>query len=117
MICPAPFFHLFIGWDGQYYLCSHDWQKEVPFGSVFDTSFAEITAAKLASVHSGKPICVRCTLDPANLLRHRRQVTDPTLSRPLGVSVEELVFNDHIARELARDLMAAAPSAAPALAR
>jgi len=116
LICPAPFFHLFIGWDGRYYLCSHDWQKEVPFGSVFETSFAEITAAKLARVRSRKPICARCTLDPANLLRRRRQVADPTLSRPLGVSVEELVFNDAVARELARDVMAAAPSAAPGLA-
>jgi MoaA/NifB/PqqE/SkfB family radical SAM enzyme len=116
LICPAPFFNLFVGWDGRYYLCSHDWQKEVPFGDVFETSFAEITAAKLASVRSRKPVCVRCTVDPANLLRRRHQVADPTLSNPLGMSVEELVFNDAVARELARDVMAAAPSAAPALA-
>jgi MoaA/NifB/PqqE/SkfB family radical SAM enzyme len=109
LICPAPFTHLFIGWDGRYYLCSQDWQKEVSFGSVFETSFAEITAAKLARVRSRKPTCARCTLDPANLLRRRRHVADPTLSRPLGVSVEELVFSDAVARELAGQVMAAAP--------
>ena len=107
LICPAPFVNLFIGWDGRYYLCSHDWQKEVPFGSVFETSFAEITGAKLARVRSRKPVCERCTLDPANLLRRRREVADPTLSRPLGTSVEELVFNDAVARALARDIMSA----------
>jgi MoaA/NifB/PqqE/SkfB family radical SAM enzyme len=113
LICPVPFVHLFIGWDGRYYLCSHDWRKEVPFGSVFETSFAEITAAKLAQVSRRKLLCVRCTLDPANLLRRRRQVADPTLSRPLGASVEDLVFSDAVARELARQVMAAAPNAAP----
>ena len=116
LICPAPFFHLFIGWDGRYYLCSQDWRKEVPFGSVFETSFAEITAAKLARVLSRKPICVRCTLDPANLLRRRRRVADLTLSRPLGVSVQELVLSDAVARELARQVMAVAPGAASAAA-
>jgi MoaA/NifB/PqqE/SkfB family radical SAM enzyme len=115
LICPAPFLHLFIGWDGRYYLCSHDWQKEVAFGSVFETSFAEITAAKLARVRSRKPVCERCTLDPTNLLRRRREVADPTLSRPLGTSVEELVLNDAVAREVARDIMAAALNTAPAL--
>jgi hypothetical protein len=44
------------GWDGRYYLCSQDWRKkEVAFGSVFETSFAEITAAKLTRVSSRKP--------------------------------------------------------------
>jgi MoaA/NifB/PqqE/SkfB family radical SAM enzyme len=111
LICPAPFFNLFIGWDGRYYLCSHDWRKEVTFGSVFEASFAEITAAKLARVSSRKPICARCTLDPANLLRRRRHVADPTLSRPLGANLEELVSNDAVARELARQVMASAPDA------
>jgi hypothetical protein len=84
----------------------------VPFGNVFETSFAEITAAKLARVRSREPVCTRCTLDPANLLRRRRHVADPTLSRPLGVSLEELVFSDAVARELAGQVMAAAPGAA-----
>jgi MoaA/NifB/PqqE/SkfB family radical SAM enzyme len=116
LICPAPFVHLFVGWDGCYYLCSQDWQKEVPFGSVFETSFAEITAAKLSRVSSRKPICVRCTLDPVNLLRRRRRVADPTLSPPLGTSLEKLVLNDAVAKELARQVADTARRVSPALA-
>jgi MoaA/NifB/PqqE/SkfB family radical SAM enzyme len=108
LICPAPFFHLFIGWDGRYYLCSQDWRKEVPLGSVFETSFAEIAAAKLARVSSRKPICARCTLDPTNLARRRRQVADVTLSIPFAASVEQLILSDGVARDLARQLTATA---------
>ena len=28
--CRAPFYFPFIGYDGNYYLCSSDWQKQVP---------------------------------------------------------------------------------------
>lgn len=111
-VCPAPFSHLFIGWDGRYYLCSQDWQKEMPLGSVFDVSFADVTAAKLAAVTSREPVCARCTLDPTNLLRRRRLVDDATLSRPLDATVEDVAFSDAVARELARQVMAAAPVAA-----
>lgn len=105
LLCPAPFAHLFIGWDGRYYLCSQDWQKDVPLGSVFDASFAAITAAKLAVVRSRQPICARCTLDPANLLRRRRDLDDATRSPPLDLDVARLTFNDAVARELARQVL------------
>jgi MoaA/NifB/PqqE/SkfB family radical SAM enzyme len=113
LICPAPFLNLFIGWNGYYYLCSQDWRKEVPFGSIFEASFAEITAAKLARMRSRRTICARCTLDPANLLRRRQHVADPTLSTPLGISLDQLVANDAVARELARQVVAAAPMSSP----
>jgi hypothetical protein len=87
----------------------------VAFGSVFESSFAEITAAKLTRVSSRKPICARCTHDPANLLRRRRHVADPTLSRPFGASLEELVYIDAAARELARQVISA-PRVLPVLA-
>jgi organic radical activating enzyme len=106
-LCAAPFMHLFVGWDGRYYLCSSDWRKEVPFGSVFDASFADITAAKLVRVASREPICTRCTLDPANLLRRRRHVVDATRSRPFEVDTAELLDNDRRARALASDVIAA----------
>ncbi len=114
-ICAVPFMHLFVGYDGRYYLCSSDWRKEVSFGSVFETSFAAITADKLARVRSRRPICARCTLDPANLLLRRRQAVDPTLSRPFDMGIAELVENDRRARALARDVIAAsAPDASTA---
>ena len=49
-LCGAPFGYLFIGYDGQYYLCCSDWKKETPMGSVFDESFHSVTAKKLAYV-------------------------------------------------------------------
>jgi MoaA/NifB/PqqE/SkfB family radical SAM enzyme len=67
-ICYAPFFFLFIGYDGQYYLCCSDWKKEVPLGSVFDKTFLEITRQKLDHAVSREPICKTCNLDPLNQL-------------------------------------------------
>jgi MoaA/NifB/PqqE/SkfB family radical SAM enzyme len=66
--CAAPFVFLFIGYDGQYYLCCSDWKKEVPLGSVFDTSFMAIRQQKLHHVSSREPICKTCNLDPTNQL-------------------------------------------------
>lgn len=67
-LCGAPFGYLFIGYDGQYYLCCSDWKKEVPFGSVFDTSFEAIIRPKLEAVVTREPICKTCNLDPINML-------------------------------------------------
>jgi MoaA/NifB/PqqE/SkfB family radical SAM enzyme len=66
--CYAPFSFLFIGYDGNYYLCCSDWKKEVPLGSVFDRTFLEITGAKLDRVLRREPICKSCNLDPLNQL-------------------------------------------------
>ena len=66
--CYVPFSFLFIGYDGNYYLCCSDWKKEVPLGSVFDRTFLEITGAKLDRVLSREPICKSCNLDPLNQL-------------------------------------------------
>ena len=66
--CYAPFYFLFSGYDGLYYLCCSDWKKEVPLGSVFDTTFLEITRRKLEHVLSREPICKQCNLDPINQL-------------------------------------------------
>ena len=69
--CDAPFHFPFIGYDGQYYLCSSDWQKEVAFGTVFETSIVDIMAAKLERVTSRSPICRACNHDPLNRLSDR----------------------------------------------
>ncbi|MEJ7583571.1 MAG: radical SAM protein [Acidimicrobiales bacterium] len=67
-LCGAPFAFLFIGYDGQYYLCCSDWEKQAPMGSVFDTSFLGVTEAKLAHLASREPVCKTCNLDPVNKL-------------------------------------------------
>ena len=66
--CEAPFRYLFIGYDGLYYLCCSDWKKEVPFGSVFELSFASIAAKKMEAVGTREPICKICSHDPTNRL-------------------------------------------------
>jgi MoaA/NifB/PqqE/SkfB family radical SAM enzyme len=79
-VCAAPFLYLFIGYDGQYYLDSSDWRKDVPLGSVFEVSFVDILAEKLAHVRSREPICKSCSLDPTNrvadALRRNGQSSD-----------------------------------------
>ncbi len=65
-ICAVPFVFLFVGYDGQYYLCCSDWKKEVPLGSVFDASFVDVAEAKLRHVTSRRPICHACNHDPVN---------------------------------------------------
>jgi len=67
-ICATPFTYLFIGYDGQYYLCCSDWKKEVPLGSVFDTSFVEVMHEKLRHVRTRRPVCETCNMDPLNRL-------------------------------------------------
>ena len=67
-ICGAPFAYLFVGYDGQYYLCCSDWKKNVPLGSVFEESFMSVTQAKLGCVTSREPICRTCNHDPLNRL-------------------------------------------------
>jgi MoaA/NifB/PqqE/SkfB family radical SAM enzyme len=67
-ICAVAFGFLFVGYDGQYYLCSSDWEKRVPLGNVFDESFTSITRAKLQHVSTRAPICASCCHDPVNRL-------------------------------------------------
>jgi len=66
--CMVPFVDLFIGYDGQHYLCCSDWKKEVPLGSVFDASFVDVIADKLTHVRTRGTVCMTCNLDPMNRL-------------------------------------------------
>jgi MoaA/NifB/PqqE/SkfB family radical SAM enzyme len=67
-LCGAPFGYLFVGYDGQYYLCCSDWEKQTPLGSVFDKSFVDVARAKLDFVVSRDPVCRTCNHDPINRL-------------------------------------------------
>lgn len=66
--CGVPFGFLFVGYDGQHYLCCSDWKKEVPLGSVFDVSFKDVMADKLRHTLSRNPVCRTCNHDPLNRL-------------------------------------------------
>ena len=76
VLCAAPFVFLFIGYDGNYYLCCSDWKKEVPLGTVFDDEINGIVAAKLERVLTREPICKSCNWDPLNMLADELRAVD-----------------------------------------
>jgi MoaA/NifB/PqqE/SkfB family radical SAM enzyme len=67
-LCAAPFLYLFVGYDGQYYLCCADWEKQAPIASIFDQSFIDIVGQKVAHLRTREPVCKTCNLDPLNRL-------------------------------------------------
>ena len=111
-LCGAPWGFLFIGYDGNYYLCCSDWRKQASLGSVFDCSFLQITRQKLAMVISREPVCKTCNHDPINLLAdelralNRGEVTAESVdklrqalrkdSRDIDVALGEILkYGDH----------------------
>lgn len=66
--CGIPFLYPFVGYDGQYYLCSSDWRKDVAVGNVFDHAVVDLYAAKHHHVHTRSPICASCSHEPTNAL-------------------------------------------------
>ncbi len=68
-LCSLAFYSVFIGWNGQYYLCCHDWEKTVPLGNIADLSIEDVDALKLAHIKVQKGICQTCSMNPINELR------------------------------------------------
>ncbi len=56
----------FIGYDGTYYLCSSDWEKRAPSGSVHDATIISSFGARRETVGNRSPICKDCNHDPFN---------------------------------------------------
>ncbi len=69
-LCAIAFDTFHIGWDGQYFLCCHDWKHEAPFGHVATHSIAEVYEMKKRYFSEKEMICHRCMHYPANILRH-----------------------------------------------
>jgi MoaA/NifB/PqqE/SkfB family radical SAM enzyme len=67
--CRAPLQYPFVGYDGNYYLCSSDWEKQVSLGSVHERSILDVVRDKLDAVTTRDPICRTCNHDPQNRLR------------------------------------------------
>lgn len=84
-LCGAPWGFLFIGYDGNYYLCCSDWRKQASLGSVFDHSFLQVSRQKLAMVTSREPVCKTCNHDPINML------TDELRALKEGLTTQEAV--------------------------
>ena len=111
-VCGAPFVLLFIGYDGQYYLCCSDWKKEVAFGSVFETSFMAIMGDKLEHTSTRQPICKNCNHDPVNrltdALRDREDGDEGAIA--IDRLLEELIEQDVTSRTVVRELEDFAPA-------
>jgi len=114
-VCLAPFMLLFIGYDGQYYLCCSDWKKEVPFGSVFETSFMAIMGDKLERTATRMPICKNCNHDPMNRLTEklRDKASGDTDEHGVERLIEELIEYDVRSRAIVHELADFAPAARP----
>jgi MoaA/NifB/PqqE/SkfB family radical SAM enzyme len=96
--CVVPFGYMFIGYDGQYYLCCSDWKKEAPLGSVFETSLEAITRQKLEHVRGREPICKTCNHDPINrLTAELRGLRNGDVDEAgMNAVVEELISNNRM---------------------
>lgn len=70
-VCVVPFVMLFVGWNGQYYLCCNDYRKLTPMGSVFDYSVEEMDVLKKAKFFETEipQACKDCDLDTTNIVR------------------------------------------------
>ena len=112
-VCAAPFMLLFIGYDGQYYLCCSDWKKEVAFGSVFETSFMAIMGDKLERASTREPICKNCNHDPVNRLTEklRDRASGETDDDEVERLLEELIDHDRTSRAIVTELEDFAPAA------
>ena len=117
--CLVPFRYVFIGYDGNYYLCGSDWKKEVPLGSVFDTSLEAIMSRKLEHVTSREPICKSCNNDPVNRLisELRALETGEGSIAARDAMLDELVSHDRALRRLLDTLGVDAYSSTPVTLR
>jgi MoaA/NifB/PqqE/SkfB family radical SAM enzyme len=114
-LCPAPFLYLFVGYDGQYYLCCSDWEKQTPLGSVFDKSFMDVAQAKLDLVVSRDLVCRTCNLDPINRLTEELRAEAGGDIPPGSTDrvLEEIRAHNALLEDALRRLGLAAPAPAP----
>jgi MoaA/NifB/PqqE/SkfB family radical SAM enzyme len=116
-VCGAPFAYLFIGYDGQYYLCCSDWKKETPMGSVFDESFRSVMDRKMRYVASREPVCKTCNLDPLNMLTDDLRAIDEGVADPseADAALERLVDGNRAVHAIvdAFEVAVPEPSARP----
>ena len=70
-LCPAAFVFLFVGWDGNYYICCNDYEKTSPLGHVLEHSINDINDIKLKALAKGIPACVNCNIEPSNVIREK----------------------------------------------
>lgn len=114
-LCGAPFVYLFVGYDGQYYLCCSDWEKQTPLGSVFDKSFLDVARAKLDLVVSRDPVCRTCNLDPINRLTEelRAEASGEVPKGSANDVLDEITVNHNAAASVVGQLGLDVPAPPP----
>jgi MoaA/NifB/PqqE/SkfB family radical SAM enzyme len=113
-LCGAPFGYLFIGWDGQYYLCCSDWKKEVPLGSVFEKSFVDVVEPKLRYIRERGHLCATCNLDPTNRLTDELRARDEgEVHADVETLTDQLVHDTEFVRDMVDQLVPGALETAP----
>ncbi len=72
-ICSIPYLFVFVGWNGQYYICCNDYRKTTPLGTVFDHGIEEMDHIKKRAYCSeaGIEACNQCDMDPVNKVREK----------------------------------------------
>ncbi len=71
-VCPMAFIFLFVGWNGNYYVCCNDYAKRTPLGTVFEYSIEEMDHIKkelLIDGGFGVDACRNCNLNSVNKVR------------------------------------------------
>ena len=70
-LCGAPFMFVFVGWNGQYYICCNDYKKTTPLGTVFDHGVKEMDLIKKDRLcgNDVPQACDSCNMDITNQVR------------------------------------------------
>lgn len=70
-LCAAAFLYLFVGWNGNYYVCCNDYKKTTILSNVFDHRIDEVDVMKKELMWEKNSIeaCINCNLDPTNIVR------------------------------------------------
>jgi MoaA/NifB/PqqE/SkfB family radical SAM enzyme len=95
--CPTPFMSFFVGPDGFYYLCCHDFSKQKTFGHVDTHSIADSYRLKDEYFRSDNSICLKCSVHPA----HHVKIYPEEAPDILGVLKEVSTEINHFLKKIA----------------
>ena len=105
-LCGTPFKFMFVGWNGNHYICCNDYEKRNPLGTVFDFGFAQMDEIKTSSMAKGISACMDCSIDPINSIREAlfEINNDETDDKKLSSVVDQLKTGQAAYPELFEDL-------------
>ncbi|TNF36796.1 MAG: radical SAM/SPASM domain-containing protein [Gammaproteobacteria bacterium] len=115
-MCYLPFSSIFIGWNGNYYLCCMDWEKTVPVGNVIEHSIQQADELKWEFLQSPSAICNACSVNPVNDICEAMHEVDRGERGKFGVAnrIKSLHASEHgeFSRAMAKAMRGGRPDAA-----